>query len=104
MLLGAEHAAEFALRDFRRGHAQDLLSNGAPLRKIYSAGDWRSAAFQAYIGAEEPEFRALLETAWAESGAEDKARARRGAVRTIGREPAQRPRARISRQLPTHLG
>ena len=36
--------------DLRRGHAEDLRLQGAPLWKILAAGEWRSAAFQAYLG------------------------------------------------------
>ena len=48
--VGVRDARLYRPRDFRRGHAEDLRSEGAPLWKILAAGEWRSAAFQAYLG------------------------------------------------------
>ena len=41
--------------DLRRGHSEDLRLEGAPLWKILAAGEWRSAAFQAYLGLHKPD-------------------------------------------------
>ena len=48
--VGVRDARLYRPHDLRRGHAEDLRLEGAPLWKILAAGEWRSAAFQAYLG------------------------------------------------------
>ena len=55
---------------FRRGMAQDMLSNGSPLGEILLAGGWRSGAFLRYLSRFDLDKRAALEFATAESGDE----------------------------------
>ena len=49
------------MKDFRRGHAQDLLDNGARLCTIPRAGEWRSAAFANYLDTQALDEKAVLE-------------------------------------------
>ena len=48
--IGHKDAGLYRPHDLRRGHAEDLRLAGEPLWKILAAGEWRSAAFQAYLG------------------------------------------------------
>ena len=48
--VGVRDARLYRPHDLRRGHAEDLRLEGAPWWKILAAGEWRSAAFQAYLG------------------------------------------------------
>ena len=41
--------SEFRLHDFRGGHATDMAEFGRPLNIILQAGEWKSAAFTAYL-------------------------------------------------------
>ena len=66
--LGVANARDYALHDFRRGHAQDMLENGAGLNCILLAGEWQSTAFMAYLKTQHLEARAVIEA--------DKARAK----------------------------
>ena len=59
------------LHDFRRGHAQDLLEAGASLMTILRAGEWRSAAFMAYLDTAEMEARAVLQAHLGQSSDEE---------------------------------
>jgi hypothetical protein len=43
--LGVEHASDYWLHDFRRGHTQELLNGGSTLVDILRAGKWRTPAF-----------------------------------------------------------
>ena len=52
---------DHTLRDFRRGHAQDLAESGATLRTILEAGEWKSPAFAVYLDMAVSESRASLE-------------------------------------------
>ena len=42
-------AAVAGSHGFRRGLARDMAMDGGTLKEILAAGDWRSAAFKAYI-------------------------------------------------------
>ena len=55
---------------FRRGMAQDMLSDGRPLGEILLAGGWRSGAFLRYLSRFDLDRRVALEHAFAESGDE----------------------------------
>ena len=70
---GVAHAAEYRLHDFRRGHADDLARSGASLCTLLRAGDWKSAAFLAYLDTEDLAARAVLEASWQASDTEDEA-------------------------------
>ena len=48
--IDVKDAGAYRPHDLRRGHAEDLRLEGAPLWRILAAGEWRSAAFQAYLG------------------------------------------------------
>ena len=48
-VLGVERPHEFRLHDFRGGHAMDMADFGRPLNVILAAGEWKSAAFTAYM-------------------------------------------------------
>ena len=65
--------SKFGLHAFRRGHAQDMLSNGATLTMILRAGEWRSAAFMSYLNMADLGERAVLEAHYAMSEAEGEA-------------------------------
>ena len=70
-LCNIDRPREFALHDFRRGHADDMREKGASLNLILSAGEWKSAAFMSYMNAAELERRAVLEAHYAASDEED---------------------------------
>ena len=59
--VGVDRPGEFDTKSLRRGHALDLVENGANLSQILSAGGWRSAAFISYLPAEALERDAVLE-------------------------------------------
>ena len=61
--LGIENAEEYGLHSFRRGSAHDLLLAKTPLRDVLAACDWRSSAFQEYMGREQIDAEALLAAA-----------------------------------------
>ena len=63
-------AGLYKLHDFRRGHAQDLLESGAGLALILKAGEWKSAAFLAYVDWSRLEEKAVLEAQLADSDGE----------------------------------
>ena len=69
--MGVINPLSFALQDFRRGHAQDLLEAGASLGTILRAGEWRSSAFMAYLDVSVMEAKAVLEAHWAQSSGEE---------------------------------
>ena len=56
-----ENAGAFNDKAFRKGHATEMASHGAPLQLILQAGEWSSAAFLAYANAEIAELRALAQ-------------------------------------------
>ena len=64
-------ARKYRTHDFRRGHARDMLRGGARLCEILKAGEWRSAAFLAYLDETELEGAATLEAHLGESSDED---------------------------------
>ena len=70
-ILQIEHPQEYKLHDFRRGHAQDLLEAGASLMAILKAGEWKGAAFMAYLDSAEMEARAVLQTHMQQSSDEE---------------------------------
>ena len=47
--MGDVNAKDAGTHGFRRGYACDLALCGAKLKEILEAGDWRSAAFRAYL-------------------------------------------------------
>ena len=63
--------SKYRTHDFRRGHARDMLNSGARLCEILKAGEWRSAAFLAYLDGVELESAANLEAHLGESSDED---------------------------------
>jgi len=58
---GVADAMLHRLHDFRRGHAEDLRRGGARLCEILAAGDWKSAAFLAYLDTEKLEMDRVIE-------------------------------------------
>jgi len=58
---GVANAQKYKTHDFRRGHAEDLRRGGARLFEILDAGDWKSAAFLAYLDKEKLETDAVIE-------------------------------------------
>lgn len=69
--LGVPAAKSFGTHDFRRGHAQDMLSAGSTLAQILSAGQWKSSAFLQYINQAELEQEVAFEVAIHSDGEED---------------------------------
>lgn len=69
-VLGISSPQSYKLHDFRRGHAHHLAACGQPLHVILRAGEWRSAAFLAYLDVCELDTRAVLEAHWVDSDAE----------------------------------
>ena len=65
--IGIEHSERYWLRDFRRGHAKDLLDGGARLNQILQAGEWRTPAFLKYLDTNKLEKAAVLEAHQCES-------------------------------------
>tara|TARA_B100000780_G_C20973801_1_gene388888 strand:- start:220 stop:432 length:213 start_codon:yes stop_codon:yes gene_type:complete len=61
----------YKTHDIRRGHAQDLLANGASLALILRAGQWRSPAFLEYLDLEALEKGAVVEAHLDESSSDD---------------------------------
>ena len=59
--LGVPNASKHGTHDFRRGHAEDLRKGKARLQEILAAGDWKSAAFMAYLDKAGLERDAVLE-------------------------------------------
>ena len=57
--IGVTGASHYCLHDFRRGHAQDLVENGASLAMILQAGEWASQAFATYLKMVEVEAHAV---------------------------------------------
>lgn len=47
--MGVPQAETYRTHDLRRGHAQELVDNGANLAEILQAGQGRSPAFLAYV-------------------------------------------------------
>ena len=43
--LGIDGANQYWLRDFRRGHAQDVVDGGGRLGEVLLAGEWSSPPF-----------------------------------------------------------
>ena len=70
-ILGVRDANKHRTHDIRRGHARDLQQSGASLMEILRAGEWRSAAFLAYMDKCELECDATLEAHLNESSDED---------------------------------
>ena len=59
--LGIQDANKYRTHDIRRGHARDLQRAGSSLWQILQAGEWRSAAFLAYMDKQELECAATLD-------------------------------------------
>ena len=66
--------SKYRTHDLRRGHARDMLRNGARLCEILRAGEWKSAAFLAYLDGTELECDATLEAHVLESSDEEEER------------------------------
>ena len=58
---GCADAAAHVLKNFRRGHALDLLESGAKLAEILRAGEWKSPAFLLYLDMTTLEKGAVME-------------------------------------------
>jgi hypothetical protein len=69
--LGVPDATKYRTHDIRRGHARDLQLAGSSLMEILKAGEWRSAAFLAYLDKGELECSATLEAHLNESSDEE---------------------------------
>ena len=69
--MGVPQARAYRTHDLRRGHAQDLVDNGANLAEILQAGQWRSPAFLAYVDTEALENNVVLEAHLDESSSDD---------------------------------
>ena len=63
----------YRTHDLRRGHAQDLIDNGATLAQILQAGQWRSPAFLAYVDKEALEDSVVVEAHLDESSSDEEA-------------------------------
>ena len=62
-LLDVPNAYEYRTHDLRRGHARDLQASGSSLCEILKAGEWRSAAFMAYLDTDQLQSDAVAEAA-----------------------------------------
>ena len=69
--LAIPNPAMYRTHDFRRGHAQDLVENGASLGVILRAGQWKSPAFLEYLDLEVLEKGAVMEAHLDESSSDD---------------------------------
>ena len=69
--LGVAGALTYRTHDFRRGHARDLQHNGASLREILNAGEWRSPAFLTYLDIEQLEQDFVVEAHLDESSEDE---------------------------------
>ena len=69
--IDVEDAHDYGTHAMRRGHAQDLVQRGASLVEILHAGEWRSAAFRAYLHTEKLEASAIMEAHYEGSGDEE---------------------------------
>ena len=70
-VLKIDNASSYRTHDLRRGHARDMLAAGARLCEILRAGEWRSAAFLAYLDKAELECGATLEAHLGESSEDE---------------------------------
>ena len=69
--LSVPFADSYETKDFRRGHARDLVRKpGSTLRNVMEMGQWKSPALLAYLYIEEIEAEAVVEAHIAESGSE----------------------------------
>ena len=66
-MLNVPEAASFVTKDFRRGHALDLVTKGARLATILAAGQWSSPAFMMYLDMNKLETSAVVEAHLEES-------------------------------------
>ena len=69
-MLGVDHAASYWLHDFRRGHAQDLVSRGSNLAEILRAGEWKTPALLCYLDIQKLEHGAVVQAHVDESDSE----------------------------------
>ena len=69
--IGVPQAKTYRTHDLSRGHAQDLIDNGANLAQILQAGQWRSPAFLAYVDTEALEDNVVVEAHLDESSSDD---------------------------------
>lgn len=93
-----EQSAQMTLRAFRRGMAQQLAHDKAPLSVILKAGGWRSAAFALYLDLGELEPQAVLELCEAEDARDEECAATAAVSRpaaALGAAPPSK-RARAS--------
>ena len=69
--LGVPHAQTYETKDFRRGHARDLIERpGGCLKEVMQMGQWKSSALLAYLDPSEVEEKAVVEAHIAESDSE----------------------------------
>ena len=69
--LDVEHASEYVLHGFRRGHAMDIASASGDLRTILAAGEWSSPEFLKYFDVTEFEENVALQAHIDDSGESD---------------------------------
>ena len=60
-VVGVAEADAYRTHDLRRGHAEDMLLNGATLAEILRAGDWRSPSFLFYLNVQQLEMERTVE-------------------------------------------
>ena len=72
VLLGVNHAAAFAYKSFRSGHATEMAAEGYTLSQILEAGCWKSSAFARYIDEGEADKQQMSRLHHAMDIAEDK--------------------------------
>ena len=69
--LGVPFAETYETKDFRRGHARDLIDKpGSCLKDVMKLGQWRSSALFAYLDIAEIEEKTIIEAHIAESDSE----------------------------------
>ena len=70
--LGVPFPYEYETKDFRRGHARDLVRKpGGTLKEVMEMGQWKSPAMLAYLDVHQIETEAILEAHIAESASEN---------------------------------
>ena len=70
--LGMPMSEAYETKDFRRGHARDLIEKpGGTLKEVMAMGQWKSSALIDYLDINEIEAGAVIEAHIAESEAED---------------------------------
>ena len=67
LVLGFQGATALTLKAFRAGKATELAAEGKTIGQILRAGEWKSAAFLAYIDEDAVDAAQLLDTTLAQS-------------------------------------